>query len=69
MIVGIGIDVVDVERFAETLQRTPALRERILRPPSALCRSRRWPLGSPQRRLWRRLSGHPEGCNGMTVKW
>ena len=32
MIVGIGIDVVDVERFAETLQRTPALRERIFTP-------------------------------------
>ena len=29
MIVGIGIDVVDVARFAETLERTPALRERI----------------------------------------
>ncbi len=29
MIVGVGIDVVDVERFAETLARTPALRERL----------------------------------------
>jgi holo-[acyl-carrier protein] synthase len=32
VIVGIGIDVVDVERFAETLQRTPALKERIFTP-------------------------------------
>jgi holo-[acyl-carrier protein] synthase len=32
VIVGIGIDVVDVERFAQTLQRTPALRERIFTP-------------------------------------
>ena len=32
MIVGIGIDVVDVERFGQTLQRTPALRERIFTP-------------------------------------
>ncbi|MGI8868598.1 MAG: holo-ACP synthase [Mycobacteriales bacterium] len=28
-IVGIGIDVVPVDRFAETLARTPALRERL----------------------------------------
>jgi holo-[acyl-carrier protein] synthase len=31
-IVGIGIDVVNVARFSETLQRTPALRERIFTP-------------------------------------
>ena len=29
MIVGVGIDVVNVERFGETLARTPALRERL----------------------------------------
>ena len=29
MIVGVGIDVVDVERFGETLSRTPRLRERL----------------------------------------
>ncbi|MEO8330626.1 MAG: holo-ACP synthase [Candidatus Nanopelagicales bacterium] len=29
MIVGIGVDVVDVTRFGQTLERTPALRERI----------------------------------------
>ncbi|WP_040160056.1 holo-ACP synthase [Mobilicoccus massiliensis] len=29
MIVGIGIDVVDVERFAAVLSRTPALRQRL----------------------------------------
>ena len=29
MIVGVGIDVVDVERFGQTLERTPALRERL----------------------------------------
>ena len=32
MIVGIGVDVVDVDRFAETLERTPALRERLFTP-------------------------------------
>src|SRR5690348_9185077 len=29
MIVGVGIDVVDVERFGQTLERTPALLERL----------------------------------------
>ena len=29
MIIGVGIDVVDVERFGRTLQRTPALRQRL----------------------------------------
>jgi holo-[acyl-carrier protein] synthase len=32
VIVGIGIDVVDVERFVVTLERTPALRERVFTP-------------------------------------
>ena len=29
MIVGVGIDVVDIDRFEESLARTPALRERL----------------------------------------
>ena len=29
MIVGIGVDVVDVDRFARTLERTPGLRPRL----------------------------------------
>ena len=29
MIVGIGVDVVDVARFGQTLERTPALRDRL----------------------------------------
>ncbi len=32
MIVGVGIDVVDVDRFAATLGRTPALRHRLFTP-------------------------------------
>ena len=29
MIIGVGIDVVDVERFGQTLERTPGLRDRL----------------------------------------
>ena len=32
MIVGVGIDVVDVARFIATLERVPALRERLFTP-------------------------------------
>jgi holo-[acyl-carrier protein] synthase len=32
MIVGVGIDVVDVARFGETLDRTPAMRDRLFTP-------------------------------------
>ncbi|MEZ0114392.1 holo-[acyl-carrier protein] synthase [Catenulispora sp. EB89] len=32
MILGVGIDVVDVERFATSLSRTPALREKLFTP-------------------------------------
>ena len=32
MIVGIGVDVVDVARFAATLRRTPGLRDRLFTP-------------------------------------
>jgi holo-[acyl-carrier protein] synthase len=32
VIIGVGIDVVDVERFGQTLDRTPALRERLFTP-------------------------------------
>ena len=32
MIVGVGIDVVDISRFLATLERVPALRERLFTP-------------------------------------
>jgi holo-[acyl-carrier protein] synthase len=32
VIVGVGIDVVDIDRFAESLERTPALRTRLFTP-------------------------------------
>jgi holo-[acyl-carrier protein] synthase len=34
-VVGVGIDVVDVERFGESLERTPGLRERLFTPGEA----------------------------------
>jgi len=34
-IVGVGIDVVDISRFAESLRRTPGLTERLFTPAEA----------------------------------
>jgi holo-[acyl-carrier protein] synthase len=34
-VIGVGIDVVDVARFGESLARTPALRERLFTPDEA----------------------------------
>jgi len=34
-IIGVGIDVVDIERFVESLERTPGLRERLFTPAEA----------------------------------
>ena len=36
-VVGVGIDVCDVARFGESLERTPALRERLFTPGEAGC--------------------------------
>jgi holo-[acyl-carrier protein] synthase len=35
MILGIGVDVVDIARFAESLERTPTLRSRLFTPAEA----------------------------------
>ena len=31
-VIGVGIDVVDIDRFAQSLERTPGLRERLFTP-------------------------------------
>ena len=36
-VIGVGIDVVDLERFAESLARTPGLAERLFTPGEASC--------------------------------
>lgn len=35
MIVGVGVDVVEIARFAESLERTPSLRDRLFTPAEA----------------------------------
>ena len=75
LIVGVGIDVVPVERFAESLARTPALADRLFtagragdrvgRAAHAPNRSR---PGSPRRRRWPRRSAAAAACCGPTPR-
>ncbi|MEP9382786.1 holo-ACP synthase [Nocardioides sp. KR10-350] len=63
-VIGVGIDVCDIERFAETLERTPALRGRLFtedeaaRPPASLAarfaakEALAKALGAPQGMHW-----------------
>ena len=65
MIAGVGIDVVDVERFLQTLERTPGLRDRLftdaeaLKPPASLAarfaakEALAKALGAPTGMYWR----------------
>lgn len=65
MIVGVGIDVVDVARFMQTLERTPGLRDRVftageaIKPPASLAarfaakEALAKALGAPAGLLWR----------------
>jgi holo-[acyl-carrier protein] synthase len=64
VIVGVGIDVVDIARFIETLERTPGLRARLftpaeaVKPPSSLAarfaakEALAKALGAPSGLLW-----------------
>jgi holo-[acyl-carrier protein] synthase len=65
VIIGVGIDVVDVDRFIQTLERTPGLRDRVFtdaeaaKPPSSLAarfaakEALAKALGAPAGMLWR----------------
>ena len=59
-IIGVGIDVVDIERFGASLDRTPGLRERLFTPGrGGPDRWRRSPPASPPRRRSPRRSAPP----------
>ena len=70
VIVGVGIDVVQVERLERALARTPRLAMRLFtdgeraRPAPS-----RWPRGSPPRRPSPRRSARRAGCAGPTPRW
>ena len=65
-IIGVGIDVVDIDRFGQTLERTPRLRERLFTPAE-----RELPLQSLAARFAAKEAaakalGAPEAWSGRT---
>ena len=82
MIVGVGIDVVDVARFGTTLERTPALLERLFTPAERAMalnsRAARFAakealakaLGAPAGMLWQDAEVHrgPDGRPHFEVR-
>ena len=75
MIVGVGIDVVPVERFAESLARTPGLRDRLFTAAeqrTAVGRAaHRGVAGRPVRRQGGAGQGarRARACTGTTPRW
>ena len=61
-VIGVGIDVVDIDRFVQSLERTPVAARRGCSPtPRRRGRRPRWPRGSPPRRRSPRRSARPVG--------
>ncbi|GFZ77662.1 holo-ACP synthase [Nesterenkonia alkaliphila] len=63
MIVGIGIDVVDVPRFAQQLERTPALRDRLFTPAERELRLRSLAARFAAKEAVAKALGAPAGMN------
>ncbi|SQC29686.1 Holo-[acyl-carrier-protein] synthase [Rothia kristinae] len=46
MIMGTGVDVVDIERFGRIIERTPRLLDRLFTPEDTSCPPTPWPGAS-----------------------
>lgn len=63
MIVGIGVDVVDIERFRKQLERTPALLERLFVPSERLLNTRSLAARFAAKEAIAKALGAPVGMN------
>ncbi|WP_422390379.1 holo-ACP synthase [Arthrobacter sp. N1] len=63
MIVGIGVDVVDIERFRKQLERTPALLERLFVPSERLLNTRSLAARFAAKEAIAKAIGAPVGMN------
>ncbi|MFT4469466.1 holo-ACP synthase [Arthrobacter sulfonylureivorans] len=63
MIVGIGVDVVEVSRFRRQLQRTPALRERLFTPAERELNTRSLAARFAAKEAIAKALGAPSGMN------
>lgn len=63
MIIGIGIDVVDVERFGRQLERTPGLRDRLFVPAERGLNTRSLAARFAAKEAVAKALGAPAGMN------
>ncbi len=63
MIVGIGVDVVDIERFRQQLERTPALVERLFVPSERRLNTRSLAARFAAKEAIAKALGAPAGLN------
>ncbi|MFJ3956201.1 holo-ACP synthase [Arthrobacter sp. NPDC090010] len=63
MIVGIGVDVVDIERFKRQLERTPGLRERLFVPAERELNDRSLAARFAAKEAAAKVLGAPAGMN------
>ena len=63
MIVGIGVDVVDIERFGRQLERTPGLRDRLFVPAERELNTRSLAARFAAKEAVAKVLGAPAGMN------
>lgn len=63
MIVGIGVDVVDIERFGRQLERTPGLRDRLFVPAERVLNLRSLAARFAAKEAVAKALGAPAGMN------
>jgi holo-[acyl-carrier protein] synthase len=63
MIIGIGVDVVDIERFGRQLERTPGLRDRLFVPAERELNTRSLAARFAAKEAVAKVLGAPAGMN------
>ena len=65
-VIGLGIDVVDIERFIESLERTPGLRERLFTSDEAVLHPASLAARFAAKEAMAKALGAPGGLAGPT---
>ena len=67
MITGVGVDLVDLTRFAETLEKTPALRERLFHPAERNYNVRQMAGSFAAKEALVKALGGPQGLSWLEI--
>jgi holo-[acyl-carrier protein] synthase len=68
-VIGVGIDVVDIERFMASLERTAGLRERLFTPAEAVRPPASLAARFAAKEAMAKALGAPTGMAGTTPRW